>query len=412
MNAPPTGVGFGPPGSAFTPVAPGSAALGRDFIDLSFAMESGQELATFTRFEGPITVALAGEVPAFAARDLGDLLARLRSEAGIDIQPTTGPGRITVEFTTRAELRRLAPDAACFVVPNVGSLAEYRQKRGTAEVDWALVTERRTATIFIPADTSPQEVRDCLHEELAQAIGPLNDLYRLADSIFNDDNFHSVLTGFDMEILRLTYSPKLHNGMSRTEVAATLGAAPQVTVTTAPEWEQAIETALGNRGSVPARLAAAERALFLARSAGWQDSRTAFSYFALGRLLAGSDAEAALDAFKSASAIYARLPEGALQVAHVDMQLATMALASGLPDQVIVLADHAMPVVRRYQNDALLATLMLIKAEALDQLGDAAGAAALRLDSQAFASYGFGPDSVIRARMADIAAVARRATTG
>jgi len=34
---------------------------------------------------------------------------------------------------------------------------------------------------------SPQEVRDCLHEELAQALGPLNDLYRLPDSVFNDD---------------------------------------------------------------------------------------------------------------------------------------------------------------------------------------------------------------------------------
>ncbi len=46
-------------------------------------------------------------------------------------------------------------------------------------------------------------MRDCLHEELAQALGPLNDLYRLSNSVFNDDNFHSVLTGFDMEMLRL-----------------------------------------------------------------------------------------------------------------------------------------------------------------------------------------------------------------
>ena len=61
------------------------------------------------------------------------------------------------------------------------------------------------------------------HEELAQALGPLNDLYRLSDSVFNDDNFQSVLTSFDMDILRMTYSPSLSSGMSREEVAARLG---------------------------------------------------------------------------------------------------------------------------------------------------------------------------------------------
>ena len=55
-------------------------------------------------------------------------------------------------------------------------------------------------------------MRDCLHEELAQAMGPLNDLYELSDSVFNDDNFHTVLTGFDMLVLRLHYAPELANG--------------------------------------------------------------------------------------------------------------------------------------------------------------------------------------------------------
>lgn len=413
MDQPQSGVGFGTLGTATVATAPlGLASLARNFMDLTFAMESGYALSTFTRFEGPITVAMIGDVPPTAARDLGDLLTRLQTEAGIDIRPVSGAGRITIEFTSRAELRRLAPTAACFVVPNVSSLAQYRQLHGTAAVDWAQVTERKSAAIFIPADTSPQEVRDCLHEELAQAIGPLNDLYLLADSIFNDDNFHSVLTGTDMDILRLTYSPDLHNGMSRAEVAAHLGVSPNIAAAALPDWERAIETALGKTGSLSARQAAAERALSMAQNAGWQDSRTAFSYFALGRLLAGTDPERAFDAFKAASSIYAHLPEGELQVAHVDMQLAAMALASGLSDQAIMLADRAMPVVKRYENYALLATLMLIKAEALEQLGDATAAAALRLDSQPYASYGFGPDSVIQDRMRDIASVANRATTG
>ncbi len=55
---------------------------------------------------------------------------------------------------------------------------------------------------------------------------------------------------------------------------------------------------------------------------------------------------------------------------------------------------------------------MLIKAEALEQLGNPAAAAALRMDSAAWARYGFGPDSVVKARMRDIAAVADRAAKG
>ncbi|MCU0827001.1 MAG: DUF2927 domain-containing protein [Tabrizicola sp.] len=410
-----TGVGFGRLSSASLPSAGATgSSLARDFLDLTFAMESGRGLDRFTRFEGPITVAITGDAPASAARDLGALIGRLQSEAGIDIRPASGgAATITVEFADRSVLRRLAPQAACFVVPNVGSLADYRRLRGSPQVDWAEVTERRQAAIFIPSDTSPQEVRDCLHEELAQALGPLNDLYRLSDSVFNDDNFHSVLTGFDMQVLRLTYSPRIASGMPRDQVAATLFGAGGMGATPSPgAWSQAIETALGRSGSLAARQDAAGRALDLALRQGWQDARLGFSHFAVGRLTAGSDPESALQHFDAAAAVYARLPGGSVHLAHVDMQRAAIALAAGRNDDVLMLTDRAMPVVRANENLALLATLMLIRAEAMERLGDADGAAALRLDTVSYARYGFGSDSMVRARVRDIAAVADRAGNG
>ena len=174
-------------------------SMARDFMDLTFAMENGRDLPTFSRFEGPVTVALAGDVPADGtARPWRADRRGCGPRRGSTSAPTNGRRDDHREFATASDLRRLAPTAACFVVPNVTSLAEYRRQRGSDAVDWAQVTQRDRAAIFIPADTSPQEVRDCLHEELAQALGPLNDLYRLPDSVFNDDNFHSVLTGFDM----------------------------------------------------------------------------------------------------------------------------------------------------------------------------------------------------------------------
>lgn len=415
-NRPPAeaGVGFGVPGGLATVAAPaGAPSLARDFMDLTFAMESGRSLSTFSRFEGPMTVALVGAVPPNAARDVSDLLGRLRSEAGIDIRSTTGPASITVEFTSRESLRRLAPQAACFVVPNVSSLAEYRRLRGSAAVDWARVTTRERAAIFIPADTSPQEVRDCLHEELAQAIGPLNDLYRLSDSVFNDDNFHSILTSFDMQVLRLTYSPGIASGMTEAEVGARLfGTTAGARTGTPANWTREIETALGRKAPLPSRRAAADQALAIALGSGWADSRTAFSWFAVGKLAAGSNPARALDAFDQAAAIYSRLPGGEVHLAHVDMQLAAMALAGGLPDEAARIASRAEPAVKAHGNAALLATLMLIKAEALDRMGDSAGATALRLDSEPWARYGFGPDSVVKARVRDIAAVADRAESG
>jgi Protein of unknown function (DUF2927) len=412
--------------AAQSPVARSNTSITRDFLDLSFAMENGRGLPILTRFDGPVTIGLSGDVPAHAARDLGTLIARLQTEAGLSVTAARAgqPPSITVEFLPKAKLRHFAPTAACFVVPNVSSLSEYRARRGTNEVDWADVTTRTRAAIFVPSDTSPQEVRDCLHEEVAQALGPLNDLYRLPDSVFNDDNFNTVLTGFDMLILRLYYAPQLQSGMTRAAAAALVpglvaqmnpgggGMGTDQAGPTPRNWTTAIETALGKQGSTTARRTAAERALAIAKAEGWSDNRRAFSHFAVARLSAGTNRTLAQANFAAAIEIYSRQPGGEVHVAHIQMQLAAMALASGAADEALRLADLAIPVVQRHENAALLATLMLLKAEALDQLGDPAAAAALRLDSQPWARYGFGSEAVVKARMQDIAAVADRGANG
>ena len=197
--------------------------LARDFVDLSFLLESGRPLPVFTRFEGPISVRVTGNPPPTMASDLNRLLFRLRNEAGIDIRQTSeADANITIEAVSRAEIRAALPQAACFVVPNITRLSEFRLARRSPRTDWARLTTRERMAIFLPNDASPQEVRDCLHEELAQAIGPLNDLYRLPDSVFNDDNLHTVLTGFDMMMLKAYYSPELRSGMTRGQVSQAL----------------------------------------------------------------------------------------------------------------------------------------------------------------------------------------------
>lgn len=419
-----------PPMKTFHATAPlppqrSNAEMARDFLELEFRMESGRKLDQLTRFEGPITVTLTGAVPPTAPGDLADVVGRFRREARLDLSVVPqGPASITVEFIPRSRLQSVVPDAACYVVPNVSSFAEYRAARRSSRVDWVGLKQRERVAIFVPSDTSPQEVRDCLHEELAQAMGPLNDLYRLSDSVFNDDNFHTVLTGFDMLMLRVHYAPELANGMTEAQVAARLpgvlarlnpagqrpGAAPAGETPRA--WIEAVETALGPRPGLAERRIAAEKAVTLAHDQGWDDARLAFSYFALGRLSLADDPQVAMAALSQAARIYRTLPDAAIHGAHIDMQIAAWALSTGDAATAILLADRAMPAARRAQNAALLASLMMIKVEALELQGHADQAAALRLDSLGWARYGFGAEAEVRARMSDIAILSPGAERG
>jgi hypothetical protein len=412
---------------ATQPVARANSDIARDILDLEFRLESGRSLPVLTRFEGPITVAMAGAVPPSAHADLSRVMARLRAEAGIDIRPAMGgtAASITIDFQPRAEMRRAVPSAACFVVPRVSSFNEYRAARSSGATDWATLTRRERAAIIVPSDTSPQEVRDCLHEELAQALGPLNDLYRLPDSVFNDDNFHTVLTSFDMLVLRVHYDAALASGMTEAEVAARLpailarlnpageGKGSRNAAGLAPRaWIEATEAALSPRASDAARRRAAERMLSIARAQGWQDNRLAFSWFAMGRAQVGQDVGAAVRAFRAAQDIWRRLPGGEVRVAHIDMQLAAFALAEGRFAEALALTDRAVPVVRRAENAALLATLLMIRSEANRALGRTAEAEAARLDSLGWARYGFGTEAEVRARLSDISGLAASGRDG
>lgn len=341
---------------------------------------------------------------------------RLRTEAGIDITLTKEKSaNITIQAVSRSDIRRSLPQAACFVAPNISSLSQYRSSRRSAKTNWALMENRQKVAIFLPNDTSPQEVRDCLHEELAQALGPLNDLYRLSDSVFNDDNVHAVLTGFDMTILRAYYDPTLANGMSREQAAAHLPSilarinprgqnlSPTYLKSTPRDWISAVQTALGPGTGQAGRRNAANRALSIAKREGWQDHRLGFSYFALGRLMQSFDADKAHTYFLYADRAYRQSPNTAPHRAFVATHLAAHAISAGRGQEAQNLIGPHISVAADHENAVLLSTLMLLRAEALDLLDRPSDAAQVRLDSLGWARYGFGPDWAVRAKLREIA---------
>ena len=405
------------------PARRSNAQIAVDILELGFRLESGRALERFSRFEGPITLRLQGAQPPLASAETDRLIARLRREARIDIRRVSdGEAGLIVEFVPRASLRRAVPNAACFVLPNVRSWAEYRSAPRAPALDWSAITRRTQALIVVPADVSVQEMRDCLHEEIAQALGPLNDLYRIGDTVWNDDNFQTSLTGFDMLVLRVWNDPALQSGMTRAEVADRLprllarlnpagrptGAAAQAADTPA-QWVGAIEAALG-ASTRRASYQAARRALSIAAEQGWQDERLAFALFLSARFAPPSEGRAALEALSLAGRLYASQPGAQAQRAHVDLHMSAQALAAGQSDVALRLTERAIETARRTENGALLASLMLVRAQTLEQAGQSDRAAALRRDAQPYAVFGFGSARAAQSRQQEIASLGGRPT--
>ncbi|SLN12850.1 DUF2927 domain-containing protein [Ruegeria meonggei] len=410
-----------PPPKAFTRATPTRPArsnvnIEEDFVSLHFALESGAQLPLFTRFETPITVRLTGSPTPSMQRDLTQLLTRLRNEAGIDIrQIPDGSANITIEAVTQEQIQDILPQAACFVVPNASSFEEYSRDRRKQKSSWTRLRSRERLGIFIPYDTSPQEKRDCLHEEIAQALGPLNDLYHLPDSVFNDDNIHTVLTGFDMLILRAAYSAELHSGMTREQVQEVIpgvlsrlnprgNTLPSQPVSETPrDWIKAVQKSLRPQWNTKRRLSAAKQAARIGQEQGWTDQRRAYPYYIMGRMEQFDNPQDALSNYQLALKYLQATPGTEVHQAYVTTQTAAYALAQGQGPQILPELDAAIGVMTRAQNASQLATLLLLKSEALNQAGRHEQARSVRLDSLGWARYGFGSDMVVRSLMQDVA---------
>lgn len=401
------------------PTNASNGQIAQDFLELSFQMESGRRLPFLTKFDGPIKVSVQPGAPSGLERELNQLLGRLRSEANIPISRANAgeTGQIVVQAIPRRTLQRAVPNAACFVVPNVAGWTDFKRSRGRGKTDWANIDRRTRATVIIPSDVSPQEVRDCLHEEIAQALGPLNDLYRLHDSIFNDDNFHTVLTGYDMLILRAYYSRELVNGMTRAQVAQVLPSvlarinpngrklSGSIVAETPTVWRRSISSALSNRTTDNRRTRFARDAVDIANREGWSDNRLAFSLYVHGRTSVGSDNETALKSFLQAGDIFRSRYGNSVHTAHIATQMAAFALSGRRNDLAVRIIDDAIPAARTSQNAALLATLLMMKAEAFDAIGRVNEARAIRREALGWGRYGFGKDQNVVSRLREIQAL-------
>lgn len=387
--------------------------LAEDFLDLTFALEGGDEIDRLLRYESPVRVHLSSPQLAPYQRDVEALLARLRSEAGIDIALTDDPAlaQIHVEAVPAAQISKVFPTAACFIVPGETNWREFRRRRNADRLRWADQDTLRGAAIFLPVDTAPQDVRDCLNEEITQALGPANDLYRLPDTVWNDDNFHGLATPFDMLILRALYQPEMRSGMSREQAQAALpgvlgrvnpagrGKPRQPRQPESRAWAGAIEAAMSQELNRDERLGAARIATQIAVEMRPVDHRYGVSLLTLGRLNIRRDPVEAAQNFSEAYEVFDELlGTDDIRTAQAGVHLAALALVTGQNETAITLAETHVPTAQRAQNAILIAGFESIRAEALAELGRETEAQQARLDSLRWARYGFGDDGGALAR--------------
>ena len=406
-----------PPMKTFSAVSPSpprlpNSVIARDFLDLVFELENGDRVPVFSRFEGPITVEVKGTPPPTLVPDLDRLLARLRREAQIPITRTgeTGTGSIVIEPVSKAQIRKVAPSAACFVRPNVSGWQEYRARLRDRETYWNRLTRRTRMTVFLPRDVSPQEIRDCLHEEIAQALGPVNDLYRLSQSDLQRRQFSHGADGVrHVDPARLLRGQSCKPVCPEAQVAARLpdillrlnpsggrqGIAPPVPPRKA--WVGTINEATALRASKSRRRAAADKSVSLAQRAGLTDIRLGLSYYLQGRASLTSDPDKALGAFIARRAHLSkppRHPHSRGPCGPADRRVSTGSGTLG--------CGHCagrwpqLDVVRKAEHAALLSLLLMVKAEALQLQGRTGDADKVQRDALAWARYGFGDEAKIR----------------
>lgn len=212
--------------------------LARNFLAIAFHdefSESGDQLipsgreSRLHRWERPIRVAIefGPSVPldnrAADRAEIAAYLARLSAITGLVIRQTTSNANFLILVQSPAERRgardrilRFAPstsDAALALAldmrKDIYCAAFSNSPRQRAYYDRSLIIVRSELPALMR--------RACLHEEIAQGLGLVNDSPAARPSIFNDAGEFALLTVQDELMLKILYDPRLRPGMSLAE---------------------------------------------------------------------------------------------------------------------------------------------------------------------------------------------------
>ena len=194
-----------------------NGSLADVFVLLTHDYENGDKRPSLQRFEGTINIGMVGPGSENYRAFLDELVGEIVHRTGAPVTLGQAPHDLLIRFVPGEEFIPWTINQ-CFVTFGQPDWASYRKDPEAFDGEDQTAPGPQAATgVFIPDTIEPYKIRECLLEEITQALGTANDLYGLAPSIFNDDNAHSWPTSLDYLMLRVLYDGQLTSGLSREE---------------------------------------------------------------------------------------------------------------------------------------------------------------------------------------------------
>ena len=216
----------------------GARDLARNFLNIvfydEFSDEGGQLVPARTqnrlhRWQQPIRLAIefGASVPARQRlkdkADIAAYLATLSRLTGLPMHITTQGAyhivliqNIDERQAAAARLQEIAPEASEAAIRSI-----KRMKPDTYCTVFAFTTGDSAIydrAVTVIRGELPDLLRlACIHEELAQSLGLVDDSPKARPSIFNDNQEFALLTRQDEMMLRMLYDPRLKPGMTLAE---------------------------------------------------------------------------------------------------------------------------------------------------------------------------------------------------
>ncbi|HUF86793.1 MAG TPA: DUF2927 domain-containing protein [Thermohalobaculum sp.] len=384
-----------------------NASLARLFVVLAHETEWGAARPHLVRYEAPVSVALEGEGAGAYAPFLDGFLEELRAETGIRIA-RGAPANLLVRFVEGRRFDSVLRTAYCVTAQGDASWQGFAaDPTGRSARALAGARSIEAMTVFIPDDAPPYLVRNCLLEEIPQALGLANDLYGLGNSSFNDDGAHLWPTKLDHLMLRVLYAPELATGLDRRTTQTQAGAVldrvnpegigapplPLLNRRALGAWPD-LMTAVFSRGvseSQTRELAAKALTVVEAHAPG--SAQHCHTLVTAGRILSRREPERALRLFDRAGTVCdAAHGESDIRHARIALERACALARLGRTAEVLAIAEATWPVLAAHGQDERLAALYTIQADVLAETGPGGPQAAslARLTAE-WNAYALGP---------------------
>ncbi|MCA0274152.1 MAG: DUF2927 domain-containing protein [Proteobacteria bacterium] len=200
-----------------------------EFTETNGALVAGGGESTLHRWQAPMRVALSfgASVPedqqTADRAALGEFTRRLARITGHPVVLTDRNPNHTVFILNPEEragagalIRAAAPQTSAAAIRSVEEMQpDIYCTAFTFTTGKGAVIDR--AASVIRAELTPKLRALCIHEELAQSMGLINDSPRARPSIFNDNEEFALLTRQDELMLKMLYDPRLRPGMTLAE---------------------------------------------------------------------------------------------------------------------------------------------------------------------------------------------------